>query len=222
MTPPPQRRSRTDPTPVPAERGGPLDPNPTRPGLLLAARDPNDTRASGEFDRTYRPLVFAWCRGLGLARDDADELTNDVLLEVARRLRTFCYDPAQSFRGWLHTRTRQRVIDHYRRNGRRPAVEPLGPREDALAAPSPVVTDEDAPETPDPALEERLRHIRHVQDRVKRRVNESTWEVFWAVQVEGRPLSEAAQGLGLRYSNAFNACKRVLRMLRAEAQGSRT
>src|SRR5437763_881816 len=68
-------------------------------------RDPNDPGAWSEFVQHYGVKVLLWCRYWGLQHADADDVTQEVLVEVARKMQTFTYDPARSFRAWLKTLT---------------------------------------------------------------------------------------------------------------------
>ena len=56
-----------------------------------------------------------------------------------------------------------------------------------------------------------------VQEAVRARVDDRTWEVFWRIAVEDAPIREVAEAAGLSYAAAFAAQKRVRRMLREEA-----
>ena len=78
----------------------------TRASLLLRLRQaPPDQEAWAEFVDRYGPQILAWCRRWGLQETDAQDVTQTVLLQLASKLRTFTYDPAQRFRGWLKTLT---------------------------------------------------------------------------------------------------------------------
>ena len=57
-----------------------------------------------------------------------------------------------------------------------------------------------------------------VQDAVRRRVDERTWQVFWNVAVLGQSVREASEAAGISYYAAFAAQKRVRQMLREEGQ----
>jgi RNA polymerase sigma-70 factor (ECF subfamily) len=46
---------------------------------------------------------MAWCRGKGLQPTDAEDVTQEVLLRVARKVPTFDYTPGSNFSGWLRT-----------------------------------------------------------------------------------------------------------------------
>ena len=63
-----------------------------------------------------------------------------------------------------------------------------------------------------------LRLAEQVQDGVRRRVEERTWQVFWKIAVLGQSVREASEAAGISYYAAFAAQKRVGRMLREEGQ----
>ena len=48
---------------------------------------------------------------MGLSQADAEEVCQDMMLSLLKRLKTLSYNPDQSFRGWLRTVTRNAVID---------------------------------------------------------------------------------------------------------------
>src|SRR5437762_155337 len=65
--------------------------------------NPEDGAAWSEFVLRYGPKILQWCRGWRLQQADAEDVTQDVLLRVARQMQTFRYDPSRSFRAWLRT-----------------------------------------------------------------------------------------------------------------------
>src|SRR5436190_9379811 len=75
--------------------------NPTLLGRLR--RSPTDQAAWEAFVRRYGRKVYQWCRYWGVQEADAEDVTQTVLLEVARQMRTFEYDASGSFRAWLKT-----------------------------------------------------------------------------------------------------------------------
>src|SRR5438132_2091435 len=64
-------------------------------------RDPADAAAWNEFVKHYGPKIYDWCRRWRLQDADAQDVTQEVLLQVARRMQTFVYDSQRSFRSWL-------------------------------------------------------------------------------------------------------------------------
>src|SRR5581483_838058 len=76
----------------------------TSTSLLLRLRqEPTNQHAWDEFVTRYARLIFRWCRRWGAQEADAEDVTQVVLLELARQMRGFVYDPGGSFRGWLKT-----------------------------------------------------------------------------------------------------------------------
>src|SRR6185369_14090212 len=64
----------------------------------------------------YAPLVLHWCRRGGLNGQDADDVFQEVFRSVAEHVGDFRRDrPGDSFRGWLRTITRNKVLDYFRR-----------------------------------------------------------------------------------------------------------
>ncbi len=57
---------------------------PTRASLLLRLRDSRDEAAWKEFVQLYTPLVYGYARKQGLQDADAADLTQAVLMAVAR------------------------------------------------------------------------------------------------------------------------------------------
>src|SRR5262249_46392433 len=76
----------------------------TRLSLLGRLRlTPTDQEAWGEFVERYGRRVFVWCRQWGLQEADAEDVTQNVLADLARQMRTFEYQPSGRFRSWLRT-----------------------------------------------------------------------------------------------------------------------
>src|SRR5436853_119899 len=82
-------------------------------------QSPDDPAAWDRFVERYGPKIYGWCRSWRLQDADAEDVTQDVLLRLARTLRSFAYDPSRSFRGWLRTVTHNAYAD-FLADGRRP------------------------------------------------------------------------------------------------------
>src|SRR6478736_4140687 len=84
----------------------------TSPTLLgRLGRCPTDQAAWRAFVDRYGPKIYAWCQHWGLQKADAEDVTQDVLVKLSRKLATFAYDPSRSFRAWLKTVTRHAWAD---------------------------------------------------------------------------------------------------------------
>src|SRR5271166_4637881 len=95
----------------------------TRASLLVRLRDPGDNEAWRQFVQLYAPVVYAFARRRQLQDADAGDLTQEVLRSVMGAARKLDYDPARgSFRGWLFTVTRNKLLDQRERQRREQAV----------------------------------------------------------------------------------------------------
>ena len=70
----------------------------------------------------HRHKVYSNCYYTLGNREDAEDVTQEVLLKLAKHLGQFQYDPSQSFRGWLRRVTENAITDYVRRHRVRPEV----------------------------------------------------------------------------------------------------
>ena len=119
-------RSDTDlPPPAPPAASDPL---------LDAARRGDSAAFQTLFERISRPLrAFAAARGA----TDPEGLVNDALAEAFRGLPSF-HGGEDAFRGFVFHIARRRLIDEYRRTGRRVRTVPMPERFDAVAPSDPA------------------------------------------------------------------------------------
>src|SRR6266496_3409190 len=92
---------------------------PTRQSLLSRLKDWDDQEGWREFFNTYWRLIYGVALKAGLSEAEAQDVVQDTVIAVARRIREFNYDPAiGSFKNWLLVITRRRIADHQRKNCR--------------------------------------------------------------------------------------------------------
>lgn len=184
-------------------------PATTHPSLLLRLRDPRDAAAWQLFVDTYAPLVYRYCRRLGLQDADAADVGQEVLVQVAGSIARFDYQPDRGrFRNWLGVVVRHRVArfkDRQRHPGR--------PADDA----GPALSEAEAPEADSEWTAEFNAHVLQVAlDRVRPNFDAHNWRAFEAVWLENRPVEEVARETGLRASAVYVAKSRILTRLREE------
>src|SRR5215510_8176250 len=79
-------------------------------------RNLDDSDSWRTFFETYWRLIYNVARKSGLADDQAQEVVQETVIAVARKIPEFRYDPAQgSFKSWLLLICRRRIHDHLRR-----------------------------------------------------------------------------------------------------------
>lgn len=183
----------------------------TPASLLDRLRDRPDEAGWRRLHELYEPLIRGWLRRDATLRDEADDLTQEVLLVVVRLLPAFLRQREGSFRRWLREVTVHRLQAHWRSRQRRPAQAPEG----GLAQ----LADDGS------ALSRQWdeEHDRHVFDRLLALVEPEfelrTWSAFRRVALEGRPAAEVAGELGMTENAVLLAKSRVLRRLREEGKG---
>jgi RNA polymerase sigma-70 factor (ECF subfamily) len=107
-----------------------LCPMPLDPEYLAAAVEAARRGERSGFEALYRvfnpPLVRFLRQQLPWV---ADDLAADTWLDAARGLTSFEGD-GDDFRRWLFTIARRRMVDHFRREGRRVSTTPLTGHDD--------------------------------------------------------------------------------------------
>ncbi len=82
----------------------------TRASLLSRVRDPENQAAWREFDERYRGLILRYCRRRGLQLSDSEDVTQIVLVSLAKSLRNFRYRPDLGrFRDYLGRSVRNAI-----------------------------------------------------------------------------------------------------------------
>ncbi|HSM60108.1 MAG TPA: sigma-70 family RNA polymerase sigma factor [Longimicrobiales bacterium] len=158
--------------------------DPFGPDLLRRARD-GDRRALRELAQAAYPIVRRWSLVRTGDPADADDLTQDVLVLMIRRLDTF--RGSSRFTTWLYALARNAATDRMRRERRRARF-----RDDPRIVER---TSADAGPVPDASADRDLlaRMISHFFDELPERQR----EVFDLAELQGLPASEVAERLGI-------------------------
>jgi RNA polymerase sigma-70 factor (ECF subfamily) len=186
----------------------------TSPTLLGRLRqDPADAQAWSTFVLRYGPRIHAWCRQWRLQEADAQDVTQDVLVKLVARLRTFRYDRAGSFRGWLKTVTYHAWRDSLHRRQR--AGQGSGDSA-VLAALHSLEAGEDLTRRLEQEFD--LELLEEAAARVRLRVQPHTWEAYRLLTEESLTVAEVAGRLGMQVAMVFVARSKVKRMLREQVR----
>ena len=186
--------------------------------ILIERLRQKDQEAWGRFVHLYGPLVFHWCRRSGLQEADAADVGQEVFRKVAATIEAFHHDRAgDSFRGWLRTITRSRVIDFYRRQPRTTTGAGGEAGEAALrhVAIEDSGSDVSAEEDKDDALILQRRAVELVLESCR----EETRQAFLRVVVAGERPAEVAKQLGMTVNAVYVTKSHILRRIRDEFEG---
>lgn len=178
----------------------------TRQTLLHRVRDPADREAWDEFFELYAPLLEGYARAHGLARDDAEEVRDQCLEVLTKKLPDFEYQRARgSFSAWLHRIAHAKVIDLVR-------AKKVRARE-SVELTSLAAADSD--------LEEhwtrqwRAEHLRYALERVRHDEPPERFQVFELLLVDELSVSEVCARTSLRATQVYKIKAALLKRVRA-------
>jgi RNA polymerase sigma-70 factor (ECF subfamily) len=183
-------RRRTGPT-----SAGRLSEVETSLSLLSAMRQgPANPTAWKDFFVLYRDLIVRWCRGRGLQREDAEDVTQGVMLRIFEMLQQGKYDPARGkFRSWLRTVT-NRAMHDYQRARKLPGIR-TGDDEVSQLLERVEAHDDLGHEI---ELEYQRELLSNALQRVRQRVSERDWRAFSLRFIERRDPAEVRRSWVLR------------------------
>lgn len=186
----------------------------TSPSLLLRVVARDDA-AWQMLVSLYGPMVYRWARKAGLQAHDTLDVVQNVFLAVASDIGRFRRSrPEDSFRGWLWTICRHKVLDHFRdRQHQNIAVGGSTAHrqlQQATASPDPD-TDE--------ANSEMCRMRHRALALLRGHFEAHVWQAFLRTAVHGDHPADVAKDLGVSVSTVYRARFRVQKRLRSELAG---
>ena len=194
---------------------------PTRRSLVERLRNLDDHVSWQEFFNTYWKLIYCAAIKSGLSDSEAEEVVQETIIGVARKMETFRYEPqACSFKGWLMHVTRRRIIDRLRKRqtqGR--SFEPL---------PTDTRTSETQLQIPDAAAEQAFEGMwdeewqRNLVDAamesVKRKVKPEHYQIFYLHSVKNMRARDIGELLAVSVAKVYVVRHRVARLVKREIQ----
>ena len=213
----------------------------TRASLLDRLKDHADDASWQEFFDTYWRLIYSVARRAGLNDAEAQEVVQETVISVARKVGGFRYDPRVcSFKTWMLRVTRWRILDRIRRREREAAG--LGRRihlsQRAPAAggsgPSPDDTSDQTAtldQLPDPEgvnLEEvwdvewRQTLFHAALEAIRTRVQPQQFQMFHLVAIKRLPVTKVARMLGVSMASVYLAKHRIAARLKREVRSLET
>ncbi len=158
----------------------------------------------------YGPLLDRWCRATNVPPDTAPDIAQEVFLAAFRGLNRFDSRRVHAtFRGWLWTITRSRIIEYHRRQkGKQLATGGSTAQANLQSIIDPIPIDD--PTEPDHAAA--LLH--RALEQIRSEFTGSTWDFFWRATVLDHPTDLIAKENGVTPAAVRQAKSRVLRRLR--------
>jgi RNA polymerase sigma factor (sigma-70 family) len=191
---------------------------PTRWSLLSRLKDWDDQDSWRQFFDTYWRLIYSTAVKAGLTHIEAQEVVQETIISVAKKMGEFRTDPAfGSFRSWLLNLTRWRINDQLRK------------RKPQDVAPHPLPIDGTRTSTveriPDPngvALEsewnaEWEKNLVHAaMERVKNQVKPELFQMFDLLVSKNWPALKVSQRLHVNLAQVYYAKYKVSALVKRE------
>ena len=207
-----------------------FDPIATRHSLLNRLKDWGDQSSWQEFFDTYAQLIYNVAVKAGLSDVEAQEVVQETIIAVARKIGEFKADPAHgSFGAWLMQLTRWRIADQWRKRDKVGQASRLSDPAGEMPAPLSDDTGSTAPieRIPDPAGvalstiwgEEWEKHLMAAAlERVKRRVSPRQFQIFDLHVLQKQSAHATARTLQASVASVYMARHRVTRLLAKEVK----
>ena len=182
----------------------------TRASLLSQLRNWEDQAGWREFFDRYWRRIYNVARKAGLADAEAQDIVQETLLSVARKMPGSHYDPALgSFKSWLLLIVRSRITDPWRRRAVRPPFN-AGPEPEegkARLGRIPATVDGNLEHVWQEGWERTL--LVSALERAKSRVVARQFLVFEMAPLQGIPAGTIARTLGIHIAQVYLARHRV-------------
>jgi RNA polymerase sigma factor (sigma-70 family) len=198
---------------------------PTRQSLLSRLRSWRNEESWQEFFDTYGRLIYRMAMKTGLSDAEAQDVVQETMILVARKMPDFKYDPAiGSFKSWLRLLTRRRIEKQLKKRlpGMR-APSAWGGRA-ALAADETRRTST-IDRISDPKgfdleaqwdLEWEINLEQAALARVKRQVKPKQYQMFDLYAIKHWPVRDVARSLGVTVAHVYVIKHRIGAMLKRE------
>ncbi len=200
----------------------------TRHSLLNRLKDLGDHASWQDFFDTYWRLIYNVAVKAGLTDAEAQEVVQETIIAVARKIPEFKADPAYgSFSAWLMRLTRWRIADEFRRRGK------VGVQASACPSGEGTLKRELQPDDtgltdlldriPDPGGvafetvwgEEWTKNLMAAAlEQVKRRVSPKQYQMFDLHALQNLSVQHTAQTLQVSVASVYMAKHRVARLLK--------
>lgn len=163
----------------------------------------------------YTPLIRGWLRRYSASNQDADDVVQEVLSVVVRKLPFFERERTGSFRSWLRTISVNCLRDSWKAKKFRPSAAGGSDFQNVLE------------QMADPASELAQRwndeHDRHVLqsllEQIRPKLKDEIWLAFKRLTIDGASAAEVAGELGTTTNAVYIAKSRVMSQLRELGRG---
>jgi len=190
----------------------------TRRSLVERLGDWNDRKRWQQFFDSYWKLIHGTARKAGLTDAEAQEVVQETLITVAKKIDQLRYDPALgSFKGWLLNITRWRIADQFRKRKPGSSHSTSSDEDDARTSTIDRVVDPASLDL-DAVWDEEWRQnrLQAAVARVKRKVDPKQYQIFDCYVFKQWPAQKVSAELRVSIAQVYLAKHRLAALLKKE------
>lgn len=190
------------------------DADDMTPHSLIDGMRKEDPQAWCRLTQIWTPLIYTRCRRHGLNAEDAEDVTQNVLIRVFAGFSKFQRDGLKDrFRFWIATITRNSLADHFKSRKSRPIATGGSDARHVMESAPALDSDDDSLWCgPSHVVAQALQIV-------ERDVAANSWQAFQLVQYQNFSPRQAAEQLGMSEGAVRVANHRIRERLRTELQG---
>ena len=191
---------------------------PTRRSLLIRLKNWDDKDSWKRFFDTYWKLIYGAAIKSGLSDAEAQDVVQETVLSVAKKMNEFKYDPALgSFKGWLLTLTRWRITDQVRKRARHERNNKSAGDDTARTSTIEAVPDPQGQKLDAIWDAEWKKNLMDASiERVKRKVGARQYQLFDLYVIKGWTVEDVVKTLGVSTDQIYKAKSRISASIREE------
>ena len=179
----------------------------TRTSLLLRVRNLGDKDSWQEFFGIYQPLLYRYARARGLDRETADEVAQQCMVLLSKRMPTFSYSREKGgFKHWLHRLANNKISDYFRKK-----KLPNVPSSNLRQARQPKVSTDELWER-----EWGKKHMSYCLKQIQDKIAPTTYQAFRYHVIAGWSVGRVSEALNISPDQVYAAKSRITRKLRAK------
>lgn len=190
---------------------------PTRKSLVSRLKHLDDQESWRDFFYTYWRLIYQAAMQAGLTDEEGQEVVQETVIKVARKMEGFRYDPGRdSFKGWLLYLTRKGIEKQFHKRQRAQGRTSKSCRITEWSGQAEQVADPafDLEAAWDHQWETNLMDA--AIERVKQRVDAKQFQIFNYYVLKEMPARQVARTMKVSSARVYMAKHRLLQLIRKE------
>jgi RNA polymerase sigma-70 factor (ECF subfamily) len=194
-----------------------MDTFNTRQTLIQRVKNQHDEKSWEEFAGIYRGYIYTVIRNMGIAESDREELVQQTLIKLWKKLPDIDCNHSGKFRSWLSTLTKNCVIDFIRKRKRESALQEKAADQEELDHFRTVLPDID--NISETAWKQHLTTL--ALDNIEPYFSGKSVKVF-RLSLQGMEVPRIAEELGIQENSVYRLKTRVKARLIEEIQRLRS